>query len=78
MSRGNPDNLKRAAQAKREIATTKAGKGIRGLLKAGQPITFPTVAAEAGVSRDFLYRTTELRECIRELHEKSAPRPHPP
>ncbi|WP_374102515.1 DUF6262 family protein [Arthrobacter sp. ISL-65] len=77
MSRGNTDNLKRAARLKRQTAIAKAEKGLRRLLKEGRPITFQTVAAEAGVSKDFLYRTTDLRERIMDLRQRTAPRPKP-
>jgi hypothetical protein len=72
MSRGNSDNLKRAAQAKREAARTRAEKGLLRLLKSGGPITFQTVAQEAGVSKDFLYRTTDLRERIMDLRDRAS------
>lgn len=71
MGSGNADNLKRAAQAKREAAIAKAEKGLRKLLKARTPITFQAVAAEAGVSKDFLYRTADLRARIIVLREKT-------
>lgn len=73
MAKGNTDNLRRAARAKREAATTRAEKGLRRLLKTGRPITFHAVAAEAGVSKDFLYRTIGLRERIMELRDKTLP-----
>ena len=72
MSRGNSDNLKRAAQAKREAARARAAKGLLRLLKSGGPITFQTVAQEAGVSKDFLYRTTDLRERIMDLRDRAS------
>jgi hypothetical protein len=61
---GNAENLLQAARAKREAAIARAEQGLRRLLKTGSPITFHTVAAEAGVSKDFLYRTPDLRERI--------------
>ncbi|MBT2586456.1 DUF6262 family protein [Arthrobacter sp. ISL-95] len=73
MAKGNTDNLRRAAQAKRDAALVRAEKGLRRLLKTGRPITFHTVAAEAGVSKDFLYRTIDLRERIMELRDKTLP-----
>ncbi|YCH06168.1 DUF6262 family protein [Arthrobacter sp. alpha11c] len=73
MVKGNTENLLRAARAKREAAITRAEQGLRRLLKTGSPITFHTVAAEAGVSKDFLYRTTDLRERIMDLRGKTVP-----
>ncbi|WP_284987832.1 DUF6262 family protein [Arthrobacter sp. fls2-241-R2A-172] len=73
MAGGNTENLRRAAQDKREAALARAEKGLRRLLKTGHQITFQTVAAEAGVSKDFLYRTTELRERIMDLRDKTKP-----
>lgn len=73
MARGNTENLRQAGQAKREAAIARAEKGLRRLLKTGRPITFQTVAAEAGVSKDFLYRTIDLRERIMDLRAKTTP-----
>lgn len=73
MAGGNTENLRRAAWAKREAAIARAEKGLRRLLKTGRPITFQTVATEAGVSKDFLYRTLDLRERIMDLRDKTAP-----
>ncbi|WP_420179869.1 DUF6262 family protein [Paenarthrobacter sp. TA1.8] len=77
MVRGNTGNLQRAAQTKREAAIARAEKGLRRLLKAGRPITFQTVAAEAGVSKDFLYRSVDLRERIMDLRSKTTPAAEP-
>ncbi|MGJ3192261.1 DUF6262 family protein [Paenarthrobacter sp. FR1] len=71
MSGGNIESLQRAAQAKQEAATARAEQGLRRLLKTGRPITFQTVATEAGVSKDFLYRTLDLRERIMDLRDKT-------
>ncbi|QSZ51424.1 transposase [Arthrobacter sp. TS-15] len=77
MVRGNTENLRLAAQTKRDAALARAEKGLRRLLKAGRPITFQTVAAEAGVSKDFLYRTSDLRERIMDLRSKTTPGSEP-
>lgn len=77
MSRGNPDNLRKAAQAKQTAATERAERGLRELIKAGQPITFQAVAAAGRVSKDFLYRTPELRARITQLRNQQNPKtPH--
>lgn len=77
MAKGNTENLLRAARAKREVAIARAEKGLRRLLKTGSPITFQAVAAEAGVSKDFLYRTPDLRDRIMDLRGKTAPTTEP-
>lgn len=77
MVRGSTENLRLAAQAKRDAAMVRAEKGLRRLLKTGRPITFHTVEAEAGVSKVFLYRTSDLRERIMELRDKNLPGTEP-
>jgi Family of unknown function (DUF6262) len=66
MSRGNPDNLRAAAQRKREQATARAEAALAELVNRRQPITFRGLARSAGVSVDFLYRSP-LRRSIEEL-----------
>lgn len=79
MSRGNPDNLRKAAQAKQVAAIERAERGLRELIKTNQPITFQAVAAAGRVSKGFLYRTPELRSRITHLRNQQDPqRPHPP
>lgn len=58
----NTDLVHRVEQACRDLAT------------AGQPITFPDVAARAGTGRNTLYRHPELRAVIEEhrQHERQA------
>lgn len=67
MPRGNPDNLRRAAQAKSAATTERAEQALRGMLKRGEPITFRGLAAAAGVSLDFLYRSQRLRPRVEQL-----------
>ena len=74
---GNPDNLRRAAQAKRQAATRRAEQGLRKLIKTGQPVTFEAVAQAGGVSKDFLYRSP-LRSRIEGLRERTGAAPVPP
>lgn len=66
MPRGNPDNLRAAAQRKRAEATDRAETVLTELVRTGQPVTFRGLAKTAGVSVDFLYRSS-LRERIEEL-----------
>lgn len=73
MGRGNPDNLRLAAQRKREAAMKRAEKGLRELVRRGDPITFRGVAQIGGVSVDFLYRSTQLRRRIEHLRMQGRP-----
>lgn len=66
MPRGNPDNLRAAAQRKRVEATGRTEDALANLVKGRQPITFRGVARAAGVSVDFLYNSP-LRARIQEL-----------
>ena len=70
MSRGNPDNLRRAAAAKTAAATARAEQGIRDIVRRGEPITFRGLAQSAGVSLDFLYRNTEIRRRVEHLRNQ--------
>jgi len=72
VSRGNPELLAQAAARKRQAARDRADAGIRALLKAGAPITFEAVATAGHVSKDFLYRTTDLRNRIQDLRSRTA------
>lgn len=73
MRKGNPEALKAAAQRKSVAARARADAGIRSLIKSRTPITFENVAATAQVSKDFLYRTPELRARILSLRARTAP-----
>ena len=66
MPRGNPDNLRAAAQRKRREATERAEAALAELARRRQPVTFHGLAKAAGVSADFLYRSP-LRARIEEL-----------
>ncbi|MFE3645662.1 DUF6262 family protein [Streptomyces sp. NPDC059169] len=74
--RGNPDNLRQAAARKSAAAQARAEKGLREMIRRGQPITFRGLAQTADVSLDFLYRCTELRRRVEQL--RSQQRSHPP
>jgi hypothetical protein len=79
MARGNPDNLRAAAQRKSQATTKRAETALRTMIKNGEPITFRGVARTAGCSIDFLYGNTELRRRIEHLRAqqqtKLAPAP---
>lgn len=74
--RGNPDNLRQAAARKSAAAQARAEKGLREMIRRGQPITFRGLAQAADVSLDFLYRCTELRRRVEQLRDQQ--RSHPP
>ena len=69
MPRGNPDNLRAAAQRKREAATQRAETALNELIASREPITFRGLAKTAGVSIDFLYRSP-LRARIERLRSE--------
>lgn len=75
--RGNPDNLRRAAAAKKAAATQRAEQGLRDMLRRGDPITFRGLATTAGVSLDFLYRNAELRRRVEQLRDQQRTSPPP-
>jgi len=80
MARGNPDNLRAAAQRKRQAATERAETALETLIASGEPITFRGLSNTAGVSFDFLYRSP-LRarvERLRADQQRSPPAPRAP
>lgn len=85
MPRGNPDNLRAAAQRKSQAATQRAETALRTMVENGEAITFRGLAKTAGVSIDFLYRSS-LRPRIEQLRadqqrtpaRQAKPPPDPP
>jgi Family of unknown function (DUF6262) len=80
MARGNPENLRAAAQRKHQAATERAQSALEALIAAGEPITFRGLAKRAGMSIDFLYRST-LRarvEQVRAEQQHTPPAPAQP
>ena len=77
MVRGNPDNLRAAAQRKRHAAIERAQTALDALITAGEPITFRGLAKTAGVSIDFLYRSP-LRARVEQLRADQQRTPPPP
>jgi hypothetical protein len=70
------EHLVRAAKARHDDVLKRATKALREMAKAGEPITFTSVARRAGVSTDFLYNTPSLRSRITELRgQRPAPSP---
>ena len=69
--------LTAAARAKSEAKTKAAERGIRALVKRGEPITFQAVQREAGVPHAFLYGNADLRARIERLRDQARPRVTP-
>ncbi len=79
MTRGNPDNLRKAAARKSAAAKDRAELGLREMVRRGEPITFRGLVQKAGVSLDFLYRSTEIRQRVEHLRSQQRRRlPEPP
>jgi hypothetical protein len=76
--RGNPGNLRRAAAAKSAAAQARAEDGLEQMLRRGDPITFRGLAQTAGVSLDFLYRTSEIRSRVERLRARQPAAPPAP
>jgi hypothetical protein len=74
--RGNPDNLRQAAARKSAAALARAEQGLRELIRDEHPITFRGLAQTAGVSIDFLYRNTEIRQRVEQLRSQQRNTPH--
>jgi hypothetical protein len=75
--RGNPDNLRQAAARKSAAAQTRAEQGLRDMIRGNQPITFRGLAQTAGVSLDFLYRCTTIRQRVEHLRAQQQNNPRP-
>jgi hypothetical protein len=72
---GNPENLKAATAARTAATAARADAGLREMLRTGQPITFRGLARHAGVSLDFLYSSTALRQRIQQLRDQQRTQP---
>ncbi len=77
MPRGNPDNLRAAAQRKSQATTKRAETALRTMIKHGESIAFRGVARTAGCSIDFLYGNAELRRRIEHLRSQQQAKPAP-
>lgn len=77
MARGNPENLRAAAQRKSQATIERAETALRQMIKNGEPITFRGVARTAGCSIDFLYGNPELRRRIEHLRSQQQANPAP-
>jgi Family of unknown function (DUF6262) len=71
----NTTGLREAADRRSERAVERARRAIRRLDRAREPVSFQSVAREAGVSRQFLYGHDQLRgeiERLRSAHLEAA------
>ena len=75
MARGNPDNLRAAAQRKSQATIKRAETALRAMVKNSEPITFRSVARTAGCSIDFLYGNQELRRRIEQHRARQQTQP---
>jgi len=64
------DVLRGAADARSLAAEKRARRAVQELQRRGATITFQAVAAEAGVSRAFLYGHRQLRTAIEQLRQE--------
>lgn len=70
-----PDNtapIIAAARRRRELTRAKAIRALRELGHAATPVTFETVARQAGVSRSWLYAQPDIRAEIQRLRDATA------
>ncbi len=74
----NIDGLRAASARKHEEAELKVDNAIRGLLRAGQPITFRRVASVARVSTGWLYAQPDVKERITRLRGQPDGKASPP
>jgi Family of unknown function (DUF6262) len=76
---GNLANLQKATAARTAAAIARAQATLDAMTSNGEPVTFRGVAARAGVSLDFLYRSTQIRFRIEQLRttQQASPRPGP-
>lgn len=78
MSATIPHHLKEHAAGRTTQADERARNAIRQLHAQGLPVSFASVATEAGVSRGFLYKHAELKREITELRARTNGMPGPP
>jgi Family of unknown function (DUF6262) len=66
----NSGHIIAAARRRTDDARQKTAAALRRMDASGQPVTFSTVAAAAGVSRSWLYAQDDLRAQIERLRER--------
>jgi hypothetical protein len=59
--------LAAAAARRHELTRSKAIQALRELDRSGQPVTFASVAAAAGISRSWLYTQPDISDQVRKL-----------
>ena len=64
-------HLRDAAQRRHQHSLQRATEALTALSAAGAPITFASVAREASISTDFLYRQPELRIKIQQMRTQA-------
>lgn len=67
-----PQHLRESAHRRHQQATERATTALARLSAAGAPINFASVAREADVSTDFLYRQPQLRHRIQQMRTPNA------
>jgi hypothetical protein len=67
-------HLREAAHRRHEQATERATAAVARLSAAGAAISFASVAREAKVSTDFLYRQPQLRQRIQQMRTTNGQR----
>ena len=80
MRADNSQHIVDAARRRSEYTRAKAVQALRSLDAAGEPVTFETVARQAGVSRSWLYAQPDLRaeiERLRAAHRRDPVSPIP-
>lgn len=73
MRADNSDHIVRAARQRHDRTVQRARTALRRLDRAGEPISFRTVAGAASVSRSWLYRDQPLRGEIERLRAAQPP-----
>lgn len=69
-SKGNPELLVKAAEAKKKDAAERLEKAIQQVLDSGETITFKAIAETAGLSVSYLYKYPEIKNRIAELRNQ--------
>src|SRR5674536_261380 len=78
MRADNSRHLTTAARQRAEQTRARAVRALRRLDETGKSITFEAVAAEAGVSRSWLYSQQDIRSEIQALRTRRQPSPAAP
>jgi len=77
MRADNTTPLIAAARNRHELTRAKAIRALRELDRDGTPITFESIARQAGVSRSWLYSQPDLRADIERLRGATGRAPNP-